>query len=110
PSPGVELYAVQFLVTDSKGGEAPVDALFRLVPNTSQPPVALVNGSPNPALIEVNPNQPVSFLFTGTDPDVTDSVTLGVGGGMPGGATFTPTLPFTGTQPQSSTFNWTPTL
>jgi hypothetical protein len=109
PGAGHELYAVQFLVTDNKGGEIPVDALLRLVPNTSQPPVALINGSPNAQTFNVNPLSPVSFLFTGTDPDVTDTVTLN-SGGHPLGSTFTPTLPFTGTQPQSSTFNWTPTL
>jgi hypothetical protein len=108
PGAGHELYAVQFLVTDSKGGEIPVDALLRLVPNTSQPPVALINDSPDPATFDIYPNSPVSFVFKGTDPDVGDVVTLAVGGGMPVGATFTPTLPFSGTQPQSSTFNWTP--
>jgi hypothetical protein len=110
PNPGQELYAVQFLITDLKGGEIPVDALFRLVPNTSQPPSALVDNSPNAAQFDVPPGSPISFVFKGTDPDPNDIVTLAVGGGMPAGATFTPTLPFSGTQPQSSTFNWTPTL
>ena len=109
PGPGQELYAVQFLVTDSKGGEIPVDALLRLVPNTSQPPVALIDNSPNAATFSVNPGQPVSFVFKGTDPDVTDTVTLN-SGALPPGSTFTPNLPVSGLQPQSATFNWTPTL
>ena len=109
PAANQELYAVQFLVTDSKGAEIPVDALLRMVANNSQPPVALIDGSPNSATFEVSPGSPISFVFTGTDPDPTDVVTL-ASGGLPTGSTFTPTLPFSGTQPQSSTFNWTPTL
>jgi len=110
PVAGQELYAVQFLVSDNEGGEIPVDALLRLVPNTSQPPVALIDNSPNPAVFQVNPGQHLSFVFKGTDPDVNDTVTLNSGGGMPVGATFTPQLPVAGLQPQSAVFDWTPTL
>lgn len=109
PGAGHELYAVQFLVKDSKGAEIPVDALLKLVPNTSQPPRALVNGQPTAQTFNVNPNQLATFVFTGTDPDVTDTVTLN-SGATPLGSHFTPNLPFTGVQPQSSTFTWTPTL
>lgn len=109
PGPGQELYAVQFLVTDGKGGEIPADALLRIVPNTSAPPVALIDDSPDPASFDVSPGDPISFVFKGTDPDVGDVVTLG-SGGLPPGSSFTPTLPFSGPQPQSSIFNWTPTL
>jgi hypothetical protein len=109
PSPGQELYAVQFLVTDAKGAEIPVDALLRLVPAHTGAPQAFIDDSPDPATFDVNPGSPVSFVFKGKDPDITDIVTLAVGS-MPVGATFTPTLPFSGLSPQTSTFNWTPTL
>jgi hypothetical protein len=104
-----ELYAVQFLITDSKGGQVPADTLLRIVPNTSQPPVALIDDSPDPASFDVSPGDPISFVFKGTDPDLGDVITM-AGGGMPPGSSFTPTLPFSGPQPQSATFNWTPTL
>ena len=43
-----------------------MDALLRLVPNTSAPPVALIDGSPDPASFQVTPGQSVTFAFRRT--------------------------------------------
>jgi hypothetical protein len=109
--PGIngDFYAVQFLVRDSKGAETPVDALLRLVPNQGIAPRALIDGSTSSASFSVRPNNPVTFTVTGEDDDAGASVTL-TSGALPAGSTMTPTLPYAGTSPRSSVFNWTPTL
>ena len=106
---GSHYYAVQFLVTDSKGAETPVDALLRLINTGPNPPVAMINGSQNPHIVFVRPNNPVTFTVTGTDNDPGATVTL-TSGTLPPGATMTPSLPTTGSSPEDSVFNWTPTL
>ena len=107
PAPFQELYAVQFLVNDGRGGEIPVDALLRLVQNAGLPPVATINGSQTPYETDVNPGTPVTFTFCGDDPDFGATVTL-TSGGLPTGASMNPALPFSGTPPRCSQFNWTP--
>jgi hypothetical protein len=109
PTVNGDFYAVQFLVTDSKGAETPVDALLRLVPNQGTAPRALIDGSINPAAFSVRPNRHVSFTVTGEDDDAGASVTL-TSGALPAGSTMTPTLPYAGSSPRSSVFDWTPTL
>ena len=100
---------MQFLVTDSKGGETPVDALLRLIPIVGQAPEVLINGAATAHAVDVRPGNPVSFVVTGTDPDAGARVTL-TSGDLPVGASMTPSLPTAGAAPRSSTFNWTPTL
>lgn len=109
PTVNGDFYAVQFLVRDSKGAETPVDALLRLVPNQGTAPRALIDGSVNPGSYSVRPNHHVSFTVTGEDDDAGASVTL-TSGALPAGSTMTPTLPYAGTSPRSSVFDWTPTL
>ena len=113
PGVGTEFYAVQFIVTDSKGAETPVDALLRLVPNVGTAPDALIQGSTGPYLVSVRPNNPVSFTVRGIDVDAGATVTL-TSGNMPPGSSMTPSLPMSGTgappNGTSSVFNWTPTL
>ena len=94
PPPNVfsQFYAVQFIVTDSKGGETPVDAFLRLIVTIPNPPVATINGSENQHVVDVRPNNPVSFVLTGTDNDAGATVTL-TSGNLPPGATMTPSLP-----------------
>jgi uncharacterized repeat protein (TIGR01451 family) len=77
----------------------PVDFLLTIVAATNNPPVCMVNP---PGPFTVTAGNLVTFAVTGTDPDSTDQVTLNTGG-LPNGATMTPTLPV------SSTFNWVPT-
>jgi hypothetical protein len=109
PLPGGSFFAVQFLVSDGKGGETAVDALLRLVPNSGAAPVATINGSTSDYVVAVHPNEAVSFTLTGTDTDTGATVTL-TSGNMPTGSTMSPTLPDSGSSPRSSVFNWTPTL
>jgi hypothetical protein len=107
-----EFFAVQFLVTDSKGGETPVDALLRLVPNQGVAPEALINGTTAPYLVSVRPGNPVSFTLAGVDADPGATVML-TSGALPPGATMTPSLPTGGpgnAPGTSSVFDWTPTL
>ena len=106
---GTDLYAVQFIVRDSKGAETPVDALLRLVNISGATPQVLLNNLPTPLAIDVRPNNPVTFVVTGTDADAGATVTL-TSGPLPPGAVMTPSLPTAGLAPRSSTFTWTPTL
>ena len=109
PAPGGDYFAVQFLVTDSKGAETPVDALLRLIPAVGTAPQVLINGSPNAFSADVRPNNPVTFTVTGTDADAGAFVTL-TSGALPPGSVMTPSLPTAGAPPRTSTFTWTPTL
>ncbi len=97
------------MVTDSKGGETPVDALLRLIRTVPNPPVAHINDSPDQYLVSVRPNNQVTFTVKGIDNDLDARVSL-TSGNVPLGATMVPSLPTAGTSPQSSVFTWTPTL
>ena len=85
----------------------PVDVLLKIVAVTSQAPRCLIDGLTTPKSISVQAGNPVSFVVTGNDPDGAVPVTLNTSG-MPSGATLSPAMPFSGTAPISSTFNWTP--
>ena len=107
-----EFYSVQFIVTDSKGAQTPVDAFLRVRQIIPNPPEALINDSPNQHLVSVRPNNPVTFTLRGVDNDAGATVTL-TSGNLPPGATMTPSLPTVGpgaTPGTSSAFNWTPTF
>jgi hypothetical protein len=86
----------------------PVDVLLKIVAVTSQPPRCLIDGLTTPKTISVQAGSPVSFVITGDDPDGAVPITLNASG-MPGAATLSPAMPFSGTAPIGSTFNWTPT-
>ena len=108
------LYAVQFLVTDTKKAVIPVDVLLRPVAQTTQPPTMLIDGSKAPATFTVPVGTPLGFVATGTDPDIDPGsgkanrfVTL-TASGVPVGASLVPSLPVTLRSPASSTFSWIP--
>jgi hypothetical protein len=101
------LYSTQVIIEDLTGPggtvkcRTPVDFLIQLVPQVNNPPVC---NAPSPQ--NVTAGSPLSFVASGSDPDVGDTVTLNAVG-LPAGATMTPALPVSGTT-VSSTFNWTP--
>ena len=97
------LWAIQFMMTDSKGATSPIDFIIRIA-GTSNPPVAIAPTPANGTVYKVAPGTPVNFTIAASDPDVGDLVTL-LGSGIPIGATFNPPSP---SNPISASFSWTP--
>jgi hypothetical protein len=85
--------AIDFLIRISEGGPPPVCSID---PATSY-------------IVDVG--EPLSFSVTGTTPNTNETVTLN-SGGLPPGATMTPSLPADSglTQSITSDFNWTPSI
>jgi hypothetical protein len=98
------LWAIQFMMTDSKGATSPIDFIIR-VAGTSNPPGAISPTPANGTTYKVTPGTPVNFTIAASDLDVADVVTL-LGSGIPIGATFNPGTP---ANPISAGFSWTPT-
>ncbi len=110
------LYSCQIVIedynsiTDVWKTSVAIDFLIYITncePTNSTP----VFSSPSPlcgTVINAFENVPLAFTVNATDADVTDIVELN-SGGVPSGATLTPSLPTAG-NPVSSTFNWTPGL
>jgi uncharacterized repeat protein (TIGR01451 family) len=93
---------------DSAGNvksKTPVDFFLRISTTLGTDPDARI--SPPPPF-EVDANAPMSFTITGTDADPGSTVTIN-SGGLPLGATTSPSLPTTGPSGVQATFNWTPT-
>jgi hypothetical protein len=84
----------------------PVDFLLRIQPvgANNQPVCDISPAGP----FEVAPGDNVAFTVTGTDSDASDVVTINTGG-LPAGATMSPSLPFSGASGVNSSFSWTPT-
>ncbi|MDQ1741498.1 MAG: large repetitive protein, partial [Pseudonocardiales bacterium] len=109
-------YAAQFVVEslNTNGtvkAKTVVDVMMFPVADSGSAPLCLINGSSSPLSITVVPGTPITFTFTGTDPDSGSPalpVTLNASG-LPPGAIMSPTLPFTGASPAASTFTWMPT-
>lgn len=105
-------WTVQVIVEDLDGAGAvksriPVDFLLKITPVTIIQ-VAPVCAITPPGPFTVTAGTPITFTVCGTDSNATDQITIN-SGGLPGGATMTPSLPVSG--PASgvcSTFNWTP--
>lgn len=87
--------------------KTPVDFLLKIRPQVGSLPACQISPSgPLTGIVD----RPFSFVVTGTDADPGATVTLTLNiGGLPPGASMTPSLPVTGSSTVSSTFNWTPT-
>ncbi len=99
------LYALQFMVTDSKGATSPIDFIVRIV-GSSNPPQFIAPTPANASTIKVVPGTPINFTVSASDVDAGDLVTL-LGSGIPATATFTPGA---AGNPVSTAFSWTPTV
>lgn len=85
--------------------KTPVDFLLKIRPLIgSLPRCSISPAGPHTAIV----GSSFSFGVTGSDPDAGATVTLN-SGGIPPGASMSPSLPVSGASPQSSTFSWTPT-
>jgi len=104
-------WTVQVIIEDldSSGDvktQTPVDFLLRIQPRgANNPPVCSVSPA---GPFSVAPGATLSFSVSASDPDPGDTVELNTGG-LPTGATMSPTLPTSGSPSVSSTFSWTPT-
>ncbi len=101
-----QLWALQFMITDSRGATTPIDFIVKIV-GSSQPPA--FDYPPTPAdnsTIAATVGSPVNFSVKATDPDVADVVGLN-GSGIPAGANFTPGTP---ANPVTTAFSWTPAI
>ena len=98
------LWAIQFMMTDSKGATSPIDFIIRIT-GAINPPVFISPTPANGTTFKVPPGTPVNFTVKASDPDAGDLVTL-LGSGIPLGATFNPGSP---ANPISAPFSWTPT-
>ncbi|MDE3153866.1 MAG: hypothetical protein KGN76_02135 [Acidobacteriota bacterium] len=111
------LHAIQFTITDNDGNTVPLDVLLNVIPYAGgTPPTVLINSSSSPVTVNAQAGVPLSVALGATDPDLDPAtglpntlVTMG-SGGLPVGATVTPTMPFTQRVPETATFTWTPTL
>jgi len=107
PQPGQNgSYTVNFSVTDASGESStcPVEIIVEEAPSTNEPPVCSITPTDT---YTVNEGDPISFSVTGNDTDPGAAVTISVSG-LPSGATMTPSLPVTGPDGVSSSFDWTP--
>lgn len=103
-------WTVQIIIEDLDAlgnvkSRTPVD--FFLIINTTigvDPEIVITPPGP----FNVDANAPMSFTITGTDADAGSTVTIN-SGGLPMGATTSPSLPTTGPSGTQATFNWTPT-
>lgn len=104
-----QLWTQQIVIEERRGGlligQSAVDFIIRIVGAVGNAPTCQF--TPNQTAYTVGAGSPISFTVTGTDPDPGDTLQMN-SGGLPSGATMTPTLPRTGSSPLTSTFNWTP--
>jgi hypothetical protein len=100
-----DLWALQFMMTDSKGATSPIDFIIRIT-GAINPPSFISPTPANGTTFKVSPGTPVNFTIAASDPDAGDVVTL-LGSGVPIGATFNPGTP---SNPISAPFSWTPTM
>jgi uncharacterized repeat protein (TIGR01451 family) len=107
----VNFWTAQVIVEDLDGNgrvksKTPIDFLLQI---TGDPPgsAPICTVSP-PGPFDVAVNTPISFTVTGTDLDKDAVVTLN-SGGLPNGASTSPSLPTSGPSGVRVTFNWTPT-
>jgi len=111
------LHAIQFTITDNDGNTVPLDVILNVIPYSGgTPPTVLINNSSSPVTVNAQAGVPLSVAVGANDPDLDPAtglpntlVTLG-SGGLPVGATVTPTMPFTQRVPESAVFTWTPTV
>jgi hypothetical protein len=84
--------------------KTPVDFLLKISTLVGNAPTCSITPGTDPLIVAVGP---VSFTVTGDDVDAGSTIEINVGG-LPPGATMTPTLPTSGAPPISSVFNWVP--
>ena len=107
---GSTFYSTQVVVENLNSAgtvisKTPVDFFIRLGSNsTNQQPVFVTPTPADGSTISVNLGDPVSFDVKATDPDASDTVTLGMLG-KPAAATYTTVSG----NPATGTFTWTPT-
>jgi hypothetical protein len=86
-------------------GRTPVDFFLRINTNlVNNPPMCTLSTN---GPLNVPPGANITFTVTANDIDPGDVLTINTGG-LPSGATMSPSLPVTGPNGVSSTFNWTP--
>lgn len=97
-------YAMQVMVTDSKGAYVPMDFLVQIVQQSNPPTFDYSQTPASGTTYKVAPGQSINFPVVGTDPDPGSTVTLSASG-IPVGATFNPG---TAGNPVNGSFSWTP--
>jgi hypothetical protein len=103
-----QLYAAQIVIEENHpggaGGSVALDFLISIVDGTlNQPPVC---ETPTPPTFQIPVGQAFSFTTTASDPDG-DALTVS-NLGLPSGATMSPAVGTSISEPASVVFNWTP--
>lgn len=102
-----DLFNAFVYIEDTAGASTMADFIIEVV-DSSTPPEFDFAVTPSPAsCFEVKPGDTVKFTVKASDPDVGDSVFISAVG-VPIGATFTPSLPTPGGNPDSTVFMWIP--
>lgn len=102
-----DLFNAFVYIEDTVGASTMADFIIEVV-DSSTPPEFDFAVTPSPAsCFEVKPGDTVKFTVKASDPDVGDSVFISAVG-VPIGATFTPSLPTPGGNPDSTVFMWVP--
>jgi len=98
-------YAMQVMVSDTKGARIPLDFIIQVV-GVSNPPIFDYAVTPlNASTIKVQPGTPINFTVKARDVDPGSTVSLNTSG-IPAGASISAQ---SGTNPVQFTFSWTPT-
>lgn len=115
-----ELWAVQLVIEDSRGGDATagvggttlgrtaLEFLIQIVGEIGEPPICDIPPSPS-GTIAIADNTTFNATIQGSDPDPGETLVLN-STGVPAGASVTPGLPIVGGSPISTMLSWTPTL
>ncbi len=103
-----QLWTTQIVIEERRNGvligSSAVDFILRIVDSLGFAPECVLPAETN---YTVSAGQPVTFEIGTHDLDSGDTLSLNTGG-LPAGATMTPSLPLQGPSGMSSTFNWTP--
>jgi hypothetical protein len=106
-----QIYAVQIIIEESRGGNPPhgnvaLDFIIEIVPDLGDPPTCDVPPTPT-GTVTASVGSPYSATIQCSDVDKNDTISLN-STGVPAGATLTPVLPTAGPSPISTVLNWTP--